>query len=78
MLIKADHMLDVRSGKLTSPAVILIKNGLIAAVNPSLTPNDVAVIDLGKRTLIPGLIDMHTHITGDYFTGDDWTTTAVR
>ena len=64
-------MLDVRSVKLSSPAVILIENGLIADINPPMPAIDAEVIDLGKRTLISGLIDMHTHITGDYFTGED-------
>jgi imidazolonepropionase-like amidohydrolase len=78
LAIKADRMLDVRSGEIESPALLLVNNGNIVAVNPSSLPKGVTVIDLGDQTLLPGLIDMHTHITGDYFTGDDWTTAAVR
>lgn len=76
--IKAERMLDVRSGKFVSPAVLVVKNGLISAVNPSTIPENTQIIDLGERTLLPGLIDMHTHITSDYFTGNNWTTAAVR
>jgi imidazolonepropionase-like amidohydrolase len=78
LAIKAERMLDVRSGEMQSPVLLLVSNGKIVAVNPSSLPKDVDVIDLGDQTILPGLIDMHTHITGDYFTGDDWTTAAVR
>lgn len=78
VVVKADSMVDVVSGKLVSPAVILVNNGVIESVNPSSLPKDIRVIDLGQKILLPGLIDMHTHVTGDYFTGDDWTTAAVR
>lgn len=78
LVIKADRMLDVRSGSIESPAVLLINNGKIEAINPKSLPEGVAVVDLGDHTLLPGLIDMHTHITGDYFTGDEWTTAPVR
>ncbi len=33
---------------------------------------------MGDRTLLPGLFDMHTHLTLDFFTGNHWTTAAVR
>lgn len=78
IVIKADRMLDVQSGKTVSPAVIVVNNGKIAAINPISLPQDAQVIDLGDHTLLPGLIDMHTHITADYFTGSNWTTAAVK
>lgn len=77
-LIKAKQMLDVRNGRMVSPAAILVRDGMIEAVNPASVPAGTEVIDLGDQTLLPGLIDMHTHITGDYYTGDDWTTAVVR
>ena len=40
-------------------------------------PEEAKVISLGDRTLTPGLLDMHTHLTGDYFTGDQWVTMSV-
>lgn len=78
LVIKAERMLDVRSGNIISPAVVIVSNGKIEAINPKTLPKDVKLIDLGNHTLLPGLIDMHTHITGDYFTGNDWTTAAVK
>lgn len=78
LAIRADRMLEVTSGEIISPALVLVKNGNIAAINPTSLPQGVEIIDLGDQTLLPGLIDMHTHITGDYFTGDEWTTAVVR
>ena len=48
------------------------------AVNPQTLPAGAETIDLGDRTLLPGLFDMHTHLTLDFFTGDHWTTAAVK
>lgn len=76
--IKADRMLDVRTGKILSPAVIVIEQGKIKAINPRSLSKDMEIIELGDHTLLPGLIDTHTHITGDFFTGNAWTTAAVK
>lgn len=76
--IKADRMLDVRTGKIISPAVIVIEQGKIKAINPRSMSKDMEIIELGDRTLLPGLIDTHTHITGDFFTGNAWTTALVK
>ena len=44
---------------------ILVKDDRIAAVTPHpIDPRDATVIDVGGRTLMPGLIDAHAHITG--------------
>lgn len=76
-VVKAARMIDVVTGKVISPAAVVIEDGLIAAVNPAELPAGAAIIDLGNRTLLPGLMDMHTHLTLDFFTGDHWTTEAV-
>lgn len=68
ILIKADSYLDVRSGNLIKPANILIENDLIKAINPKNIPNDIEVIDLSGKILLPGLMDMHVHLDAD-FTG---------
>jgi imidazolonepropionase-like amidohydrolase len=64
-IVSAARMLDVDSGKLVSPAVLVVEDGRIAAVNPEAPPAGAARIDLGDATLLPGFIDMHTHLTGD-------------
>jgi imidazolonepropionase-like amidohydrolase len=68
----------VATGKVISPAAIVIEDDKIVAVNPQALPVDAETIDLGNRTILPGLFDMHSHLTLDYFTADNWTTAAVR
>ena len=76
-VIKASRMLDVAAGEIVSPAVIIVENGLVKAINPSVLPDQAPVTDLGDMTLLPGFMDMHSHLTLDYYTGDHWTTAAV-
>ena len=67
-LIKADSYLDVRTGKLISPANLLIENGTIKSINPKALPEGIETVDLTGKILLPGLMDMHVHLDGD-FTG---------
>jgi hypothetical protein len=69
-LIKAGRLLDPRTGNVLSPAAVLIANGKIKEVGPlaRVQPNVPAgakTIDLGSATLLPGLIDSHTHLLMD-------------
>jgi len=65
--VRAGRMLDVRSGELRSNVIILIRSDRIVAVGENLRlPSDAQVIDLGQATVLPGLIDMHTHLTFDH------------
>ena len=77
VVLKADRMLDVRAGEIISPATVIVSEGMITAVNPDELPGDAAVINLGDRTLLPGLMDMHSHLTLDFFSGADWVTMPV-
>ena len=77
VVVRAAQYLDTESGRLVSPAVMVVEDGLITAVNPSVIPNDTKIIDLGDATLLPGVMDMHSHVTLDYYSGDHWTTAAV-
>ncbi len=68
MVLKAARLLDVRTGKLQSDQAILIEGERIKAVGPAATLQAQAgaaarVIDLGNVTMLPGLIDTHTHLT---------------
>ena len=76
-ILRAAQMVDVRSGKVVAPAVIVITDDKITAVNPADIPNADEIIDLGDVTLLPGVMDMHSHVTLDFFTGDHWTTAPV-
>lgn len=64
LTVKSARYLDVVSGRYVAPAVIVIENGKIAAINPATAPEGRA-IDLGDMTLLPGLMDAHTHLTFD-------------
>lgn len=61
--VKAQRLVDVHSGRLLSPAVVLVEGDRIKAVGQGIEiPSGVKVIDLGSATLLPGLIDVHTHL----------------
>ena len=72
--VTARRMIDVRSGKEIPDAVILIEKNKITGVGSNLAiPDSVQIIALGDVTLLPGLIDAHTHLLHQYYTkyGDD-------
>ena len=61
--IKAGKLIDVDSGAVLSNQIILIRSGRIAAVGDRIAiPADARIIDLSKMTVLPGLIDCHTHL----------------
>ena len=61
-VLRAQRMIDVRSGQILSPASIVVSNGYISAVNPPSIPAGAAIVDLGNVTLLPGFIDTHVHL----------------
>lgn len=63
-VLKAARLLDVRGGSIVNGAVVVVENGRIKAVGGT-PPAGARVVDLGDVTLAPGLIDLHTHLTGD-------------
>lgn len=69
-IVRAARMLDVVSGQLLRNAVVVVQNGRISAVNPATVPAG-AVIDLGDVTLLPGFIDMHTHLSSEPITPEN-------
>lgn len=71
-LIKAAHLFD--GHELRSPGVLVIKNDRIVSMNAGDAGSDATVLDLGGVTLMPGLIDCHTHVaarvvTSSYLVG---------
>jgi imidazolonepropionase-like amidohydrolase len=75
-LLRAARMFDPATGTLTGPVSVLIEAGRIRELNPAQPPAGATVIELGDMTLLPGLIDMHTHLTADLL--GDWVNRPVR
>ena len=67
-LVHAAHLVDVRSGRLLDDQTLVVSGDRIVAVEPAsqIKPQSGdKTIDLGDATLLPGLIDVHTHLTDD-------------
>lgn len=70
-VLKAARMFDGKSNVLSTPGLVVVTDGKIAAVGAKATvPAGAEAIDLGDATLLPGFIDAHTHLTMMY--SDDW------
>jgi imidazolonepropionase-like amidohydrolase len=66
IVLKAKHLFDSVSGKLTEPGMVVVQGDKIQAVGADLKlPDGARVIDLGDATLLPGFIDAHVHISGE-------------
>src|SRR6267378_4450413 len=64
IVVKAARLIDGRGGPPLEPVMVRITGARIEEVASSLVvPADATLIDLGTATLLPGLIDLHTHLT---------------
>lgn len=67
--IRAGRLIDVAAGKVLTDQTIVIEGERIARVGESgriEVPANAEVVDLSRHTVLPGLIDMHDHLTGDH------------
>jgi imidazolonepropionase-like amidohydrolase len=86
--VTADRMIDVLTGRVIDHPQITVTDGRIAdvGVQKAALPDGARRVDLPGMTLLPGLIDMHTHLTSDphysgyrhlEFTDNFWTVVGV-
>jgi imidazolonepropionase-like amidohydrolase len=70
VVVRAARIFATGSGTIESPGIVVVRGDRITAAGPAASiPADARVIDLGNATLLPGLIDLHTHLTS---TGIPW------
>jgi imidazolonepropionase-like amidohydrolase len=62
-VIRAARMFDAQAGRITSPAVVVVQGDRIVGLGAAAAPRDARVVDLGDVTLLPGFVDLHTHLS---------------
>src|ERR1700720_4918817 len=64
--LQCGHLIDTANGKMLGETTIVIEGGRIKEVlSGARPPSGAKVIDLASQTCMPGLIDAHTHLTGE-------------
>lgn len=77
-IIRVGNLLVDATSSPSGPATIIVRDGRIAEIRRGAEPvsdADATIIDLGSKTVMPGLIDLHVHLTGDPG-GDFWKATT--
>lgn len=63
LAIRAGHLIDGKSDKVSDNVLVLVEGDKIVSVTPGAAPPaGVELIDLSKSTVLPGFIDLHTHV----------------
>jgi imidazolonepropionase-like amidohydrolase len=71
VVVRAAHLISMAGDGVVSPAIVVVRGDRIEAAGGASVsvPSGARVIDLGPATIVPGLIDLHTHLTS---TGIHW------
>ena len=75
-VLRAARMFDSATGAIVQPGLVVVSDGKIQAAGGNNGPAGATVIDLGDATLMPGFIDAHTHLTGEF--DPDYNGAALR
>jgi len=72
LVVHAGHLLDVDTGTMLSDQAVRIKDGRVQSVAPwqATSVGDERLLDWSAYTVVPGLMDMHTHLIGDIESND--------
>jgi imidazolonepropionase-like amidohydrolase len=65
IVLKAAYLFDSKSGQLTQGGTVVVDGEKIVSIGGA-APANAKVIDLGEATLLPGFIDAHTHLDGQF------------
>jgi imidazolonepropionase-like amidohydrolase len=75
-VLRAARLFDGKTETTVRDGVVIVEGGLIRAAGSALAvPSDARVIDFGDATLLPGLIDAHTHLSAE--SSDEWLADTV-
>jgi imidazolonepropionase-like amidohydrolase len=75
-VVRASRMLDVETGTILRDVAVVIEGGRIVLVGQAVPQDDIRLVDLGDVTLLPGLMDAHTHL--GYDLEGDWVHRPVK
>ena len=64
-VIRAARMFDAQAGRVVPGAVVVVQGSRIIGLDAAAAPKDAKVVDLGDVTLLPGFIDLHTHLSSE-------------
>ena len=71
VVLKAVRMFDGVADKVVTPGLVVVEGNKIVGAGPTAKiPDGAEVVDLGDATLLPGFIDLHTHMSGE--ATNDW------
>src|SRR5438093_6510522 len=76
IVVRAAHLISAANDAVSSPGIVVVRGDRIQAVGRNAAiPADARVVDLGGATILPGLIDLHTHLTSS---GVHWEDELVK